>query len=217
MADIGDVLTISRFIPVVVLDRSADAPLLAETLLEAGIGIMEITLRTDAALPGIEAVARRFPQLRVGAGTIWNAQDLASAVDAGASFGVSPGTPAELLDLVRGSPLPFLPGAQTAAEMATLAAAGFSAVKFFPAAPAGGPAALRALADVLPTLEFCPTGGITLQSAPEYLSLPNVPCVAGSWLTPRANIRDRDWAAIAKSCQATHAAADRLQQQDCEQ
>lgn len=180
-------------IPVVVLEDAADAVPLARALVDGGLPVVEITLRTPAALDGIRAVAREVPEAFVGAGTVVREEQAAAAVDAGARFLVSPGWTERLLGAARATGVPYLPGVSTASEVVALAERGVTELKFFPAEAAGGTAYLRALASPLPDVRFCPTGGIDQARAPEYLALPNVACVGGSWMVPRDALRSRDW------------------------
>lgn len=191
-----DILKAGPVIPVIVIDDAAQAVPLARALLAGGVRVLEVTLRTPAALQAIRRIAREVPEALVGAGTILNPEDLRLALEAGARFGISPGATPELMRAARDAALPFLPGVATASEAMTALAAGFSAMKFFPAAQAGGVAMLKALGGPLPQLRFCPTGGITPATAPDYLHLPNVACVGGSWLTPADRVAAGDWAAI---------------------
>ncbi len=197
---IDQLLADTPIVPVVVIDDVENAVPLAETLGQAGINVIEITLRTPEALPSIERIAAKMAGIAVGAGTVWDATDLQKAIDAGAAFGVSPGCPAPLLSALADVDLPFLPGCQTASEMASIGAGGFTLAKFFPAEHVGGVAALKALADVHPALSFCPTGGIGEHNFRDYLALPSVTCVGGSWIAPRALIAERRWDDIAALC-----------------
>lgn len=194
--DIVPVLRRSPVIPVVTLARVADAVPIAQALLAGGIGIIEVTLRSAAAVAGIEAIRRDCPEIVVSAGTVWTAQQAAQAASAGAQFLVSPGIADDVQDVAASKRLPYLPGAQTASEVAHLVRRGGRAVKFFPAAPAGGPAAVSALAAVFPDMLFCPTGGVNEANAQDYLQLACVPCVGGTWLTPGKLVAGEDWAAI---------------------
>ena len=196
LTDIVAALDLSPVIPVATITRVVDAVPLAETLLDGGIAIIEITLRSDAALGAIEAIRKGCPEMYVGAGTLWTAQQTMRAASAGAEFIVSPGIADAVADVATSLRLPYLPGAQTASEMAHLVRRGAKAAKFFPAGPAGGVAALAALAAVFPDLLFCPTGGISETSAPDYLCLPCVPCVGGSWLVTKTLLAEQNWAAI---------------------
>jgi 2-dehydro-3-deoxyphosphogluconate aldolase/(4S)-4-hydroxy-2-oxoglutarate aldolase len=199
-----DLMKRGPVIPVVVLDHAANAVPLARALLAGGVDTMEITLRTPGALEAIAAVARNVPDMAVGAGTIVRPEQAHQAVDAGAAFLVSPGCSPRLLAAMLEQEIPILPGAVTASEALTLLEHGVSEMKFFPAAAAGGVAALRALAGPLPDVTFCPTGGIDRAASANYLALPNVACVGGSWLTPSHLIAAHDWDAIAE--RAAHAA-----------
>lgn len=183
-------------IPVVKIAKAEDAVPLATALVAAGLPAIEITLRTPQALDAIRH-ASAVPGARVGAGTILGASDFAAAVDAGATFIVSPGATASILDAADASPVPLLPGAITPGEIMALRDRGYEVLKFFPAGQAGGPAYLKSLASVFPGVRFCPTGGIDAGNAGDYLKLANVICVGGSWITPDAAMRDGDWAAIA--------------------
>lgn len=192
----ADVLDLSPVVPVVALDDVAHAVPLAEALLRGGIRTIEVTLRTPAGLPAIERIAAEVPDMVAGAGTITEPGQAKRAADAGARYLVTPGTTDRLLDDVEASGVPFLAGAGTVSEAMRLAERGASAMKFFPAEPSGGVPFLKAIAGPLPQLRFCPTGGISPQSAPDYLALPNVGCVGGSWLTPKALLAAGDWAKV---------------------
>ncbi|MGN6467285.1 MAG: 2-dehydro-3-deoxy-phosphogluconate aldolase [Rhizobiaceae bacterium] len=183
-------------IPVLKIDRLAEAVPLARALAEGGLPAVEITLRTPDALDAIRLVADEVPEAVVGAGTILSARNFEHAVDAGARFIVSPGTTQELLDCARASDVPFLPGGITPSEIMSLKEEGYSLLKFFPAEQAGGAAFLRSLASPLAGVRFCPTGGISLANAHDYLALPNVVCVGGSWLAPDELLKAKDWSAI---------------------
>ncbi|WP_374562773.1 bifunctional 4-hydroxy-2-oxoglutarate aldolase/2-dehydro-3-deoxy-phosphogluconate aldolase [Ideonella sp.] len=185
-------------IPVIVIDRLEDAVPLARALVEGGVKVLEVTLRTPVALGAIEAMVRDVPGAIVGAGTIRSAADARAARQAGAIFGVSPGYTAEVGAACREIGLPLLPGVATASEVMAAQADGLSFLKFFPATAAGGIPMLKALAGPFPDVAFCPTGGITLQSAPEFLSLPKVKVCGGSWLTPADAVKSGDWARITR-------------------
>jgi 2-dehydro-3-deoxyphosphogluconate aldolase/(4S)-4-hydroxy-2-oxoglutarate aldolase len=191
-----DLLGISPVIPVIVLDDAADAVPLARALARGGIRIMEITLRTPAGLDAIQRVAAEVPETTVGAGTVTTPEEASAAQRVGAQFLVTPGATDRLLGAVLDTGLPFLAGASTLTEILRLREHGRRAVKFFPAEASGGAAYLRAVAGPVPDMRFCPTGGISRSNAPEYLALPNVGCVGGSWLTPAAAVRAGDWAEI---------------------
>jgi 2-dehydro-3-deoxyphosphogluconate aldolase/(4S)-4-hydroxy-2-oxoglutarate aldolase len=192
----SELLTLSPVIPVVVVDDVADAAPLAEALLAGGIKVIELTLRTPAALDAIASVHKSVPDIVLGAGTITTPAQAAQAADAGASFLVTPGTTDAVLDACDATGLPFLPGASTVSEMMRLAERGLSALKFFPAEAAGGADFLKSVSGPLPQLRFCPTGGISLANARRYLALPNVGCVGGSWLTPKDALAAKDFGQI---------------------
>jgi 2-dehydro-3-deoxyphosphogluconate aldolase/(4S)-4-hydroxy-2-oxoglutarate aldolase len=185
-------------IPVIVIDRLEDAVPLARALVEGGVKVLEVTLRTPVALKAIEAMAREVTGAVVGAGTIRSAADARAAKQAGAVFGVSPGYTAEVGAACREVGLPLLPGVATASEVMAAQADGLSFLKFFPATAAGGIPMLKALAGPFPDVAFCPTGGITLQTAPEFLGLANVKVCGGSWLTPADAVKAQDWARITR-------------------
>lgn len=182
-------------IPVLVIDDAAQARPMAEALRDGGLPVLEVTLRTPAALEAIRRMAD-VPGVTVGAGTLLGQTDVVAAVEAGARFGVSPGATPELIEACAAARLPLLPGAATASEVMALRARGYRLLKFFPAETAGGVAALQALAGPFPDMRFCPTGGIGPQNAPRYLALANTLCVGGSWVAPRALITASDWAGI---------------------
>jgi len=192
-------------IPVIVLDRVADAVPLARALLAGGVRVLEVTLRTPAALACIEAIARGVPEAIVGAGTIRSAADARAARNAGSAFGVSPGYTTPVGAACREIGLPLLPGVATASEVMAAQADGLSFLKFFPATAAGGLPMLKALAGPFPDIVFCPTGGITPETAPHFLALPNVRVCGGSWLTPAAAVADGDWAHITQLARAATA------------
>lgn len=189
-------------IPVIVLSRLEHAVPLAEALLAGGVKVLEVTLRTPVALRCIEAIAKALPQALVGAGTIRSAADAGAARDAGSVFGVSPGYTAAVAAACRDVGLPLLPGVATAGEVMAAQADGLSFLKFFPAAAAGGLPLLKALHGPFPDVRFCPTGGITPETASQYLALANVPVCGGSWLTPNDAIEAGDWARITRLAQA---------------
>jgi 2-dehydro-3-deoxyphosphogluconate aldolase/(4S)-4-hydroxy-2-oxoglutarate aldolase len=192
-------------IPVIVIDRLEDAVPLARALVEGGVKVLEVTLRTPVALGAIEAMVREVPGAIVGAGTIRSAADARAARQAGAVFGVSPGYTADVGAACRDIGLPLLPGVATASEVMAAQADGLSFLKFFPATAAGGIPMLKALAGPFPDVVFCPTGGITLQSAPEFLSLANVKVCGGSWLTPADAVKGGDWGRITRLAAAAAA------------
>lgn len=183
-------------IPVIVIDDAGRAVDLAHALIAGGIKVLEITLRTTVALDAIKAVAQQVPRAIVGAGTVRTADDAARAKQAGASFAVSPGFTPAVGRACRDQSLPLLPGAATAGEVMAATEAGYTFLKFFPAAAAGGIPLLSGLASPFPDVTFCPTGGIGPANASDYLALPNVRCVGGSWLVPAQAIADGDWDTI---------------------
>ncbi|WP_043723659.1 bifunctional 4-hydroxy-2-oxoglutarate aldolase/2-dehydro-3-deoxy-phosphogluconate aldolase [Kutzneria sp. 744] len=189
----ADLLDLSPVMPVVVLDDVEHAVPVAEALLRGGIKVIEVTLRTPAALASIERIAAAVPDLVVGAGTVTAPEHAKQALDAGSRFIVTPGSTEALLDAVAATGLPFLPGVSTVGEAMRAAERGCSVLKFFPAEAAGGAPYLKSIYGPLPGLRFCPTGGITVESAPKYLALPNVGCVGGSWLTPADALAANDW------------------------
>lgn len=191
-----DILQISPVIPVVVLHDAEQGVPLAEALLAGGIHIIEVTLRTDAGLDAIARVARDVPDMTIGAGTVTSRHQAVAAQEAGAEFIVIPGSPSLLVDAVLATGLPLLAGASTLTEVMTLAHRGQRAVKFFPAEASGGVDYLRALHGPLPDAVFCPTGGVNPVNAPNYLSLANVACVGGSWLSTADLLARQDWAAV---------------------
>ncbi|MFC4035200.1 bifunctional 4-hydroxy-2-oxoglutarate aldolase/2-dehydro-3-deoxy-phosphogluconate aldolase [Streptomyces polygonati] len=192
----NSVLGLAPVIPVVVLEDAADAVPLARALVDGGLPVIEITLRTPAALDAIRAIAHGLPDVLVGAGTVLTPDHVAAAGAAGARFVISPGWTDRLLEAMLGSGLPFLPGVSTASETLALLERGVTDMKFFPAEAAGGAAYLRSLASPLPRARFCPTGGIDAARAPEYLALPNVPSVGGTWMVPPRAVREHAWAEI---------------------
>ncbi len=197
-----------RVIPVITIDRLEDAVPLARALVEGGVRLLEITLRTVHGLAGAEAIMRAVPEAIVGIGTVLTPQDLARAVGIGARFALSPGATPALLDAAAEAPIPFLPGIATASELMAAMQRGFTAAKFFPASTAGGLAGLRALAGPFPTARFCPTGGISASNAAEWLAERNVVAVGGSWLTPVAEVAAGQWDAIrARALQTTRSGA----------
>lgn len=197
-----EVMRLGPVIPVIVIDGVEDAVPLARALVAGGVRVLEVTLRTPAALEAIARIAAEVEDAIVGIGTITRSEDFDAAVKAGARFGVSPGLTPELVATARASKLPLLPGVMTPSDVIAAGAAGYTALKLFPARQAGGVGMLKALAGPFPELVFCPTGGITLETAPEFLALPNVACVGGSWLTPKTAIERKDWATITRLARA---------------
>ncbi|MFE9697991.1 bifunctional 4-hydroxy-2-oxoglutarate aldolase/2-dehydro-3-deoxy-phosphogluconate aldolase [Streptomyces sp. NPDC006270] len=194
----ASVLDLAPVVPVVVLHDAADAVPLARALVAGGLPAIEVTLRTPAALESIRAMAAEVPGAVVGAGTVLSPRHVRDTVDAGARFLVSPGWTETLLDAMKASGVPFLPGVSTTSEVVALLERGVREMKFFPAEAAGGTAYLKALSAPLPQARFCPTGGISLASAPSYLALPNVGCVGGSWMVPGDAVAAKDWDRVAR-------------------
>lgn len=196
MAHIRSILALGPVMPVIVIDDAADAAPLAEALLEGGLQTIEITLRTDAALDAMAEIAHHCPDMVIGAGTVLEKEHARLAKQAGAVFAVSPGATPALIEGCADVGLDLLPGAASASEAMALYEQGFDALKFFPAVPAGGASFLKSLASPLPQITFCPTGGITQQTAPDFLALDNVGCVGGSWLATRVDIANKDFKTI---------------------
>ena len=198
----------SRVVPVIVITHPDQAVPMAHALLEGGIDVMEITLRHAAGLPAIEQVAKHVPQMHVGAGTVTRAQEMQQVKDAGASFALSPGMTDALVQAAIDCRLPFMPGVMTPGEVMTARDHGFSLVKLFPAAQAGGLAMLKAMGGPLGDMQFCPTGGVSLSNMAEFLQQPNVAMVGGSWLTPVALAEAGQWRDITRLArEATQIAA----------
>jgi 2-dehydro-3-deoxyphosphogluconate aldolase/(4S)-4-hydroxy-2-oxoglutarate aldolase len=200
-------LDISPVIPVVTAEDPDHAVPLARALLAGGIGIIELTLRTERALEGLGAIAADLPEILVGAGSVLTPEQADLAVERGAAFLVSPGASLGLLKHLVGLDVPVLPGVATVSEVLTAVDHGLTELKFFPAGPAGGPAYLAAVSGPVPGVRFCPTGGVTVDNMGDYLALRNVPCVGGSWLTPASALAAEDWASVtALSAAAVRAA-----------
>jgi 2-dehydro-3-deoxyphosphogluconate aldolase / (4S)-4-hydroxy-2-oxoglutarate aldolase len=197
-------------IPVLTVKDVADAVAQARALIAGGLTVIEITLRTAAATKAVTALAKTFPEAFIGAGTIIEAEQIQAASDAGARFLVSPGMTPRLLEAAVRAPVPFLPGVATASEALALRERGFHALKFFPAEPAGGARYLASLAAPLPDLIFCPTGGIDAQKAKNYLALPNVACVGGSWMVAPGLLAARDFGKVEELAREASAFGRRL-------
>lgn len=191
-----DVLKLQPVIPVLVVDDVDSAVSLARALVAGGLKAIEVTLRTPAGLGAIRAIADQVEGAVPGAGTVLDAAQYQQAVDAGSEFIVSPGTTLELLDFAKTSKIPMLPGAATASEVMALREEGYKVLKFFPAEQAGGASYLKSLSSPLADMLFCPTGGINLKNANDYMSLPNVVCVGGSWVAPKSLVEAGDWDGI---------------------
>ena len=199
----------SRVVPVVVVNDPAQAVPLAEALFAGGIDVIEITLRSDAALAAIEVVARNVPGMQVGAGTVTRADEVTRVQSAGARFALSPGATPALLEAVSAAGLPFIPGVASPSEAMAARDAGYTLLKCFPAAQLGGVDVLKAWGGPLPELRFCPTGGVSLQNMNTFLALPNVAMVGGSWLTPAATVQAGDWDRITELAREATQAASR--------
>lgn len=193
-----DLVSFGPVIPVIVLQTVEEAVPLARALVDGGVKVLEVTLRTPVALKCIEAIAREVPGAVVGAGTVRSRADAKAALDAGSVFAVSPGYTSEVGAACREIGLPLLPGVATASEVMTAQADGLNFLKFFPAVQAGGIPMLKALGGPFPDVAFCPTGGISLETAPQFLALPNVKVCGGSWLTPADAVAQKDWARITR-------------------
>ena len=192
-----EIMRASPVIPVIAIEDIGHAVPLAEALVAGGIRVLEVTLRTAHGLEAIRAMAERVPQAIVGVGTLTRPEEFAAARDAGAIFGATPGLTPSLVEAARRTPLPLLPGEMTPGEVMAAREAGFMQLKLFPAVPAGGVGMLNAIAGPLPDMTFCPTGGISQETAPQFLACRNVACVGGSWLTPKEAMAAGDWARIA--------------------
>ena len=185
-------------IPVIVINKLEDAVPMAQALVDGGVRVLEVTLRTPIALKCMEAIARSVPGAILGAGTVRSIADAQAAKDVGCSFAVSPGYTSAIGNACRDIGLPLLPGTATGTEVMQANADGYFFLKFFPAMQAGGIPMLKALAGPFTDVVFCPTGGITLETAPQFLALPNVKVCGGSWLTPNDAVASKDWARITK-------------------
>ncbi len=193
---VRDILRVGPVIPVVTIDDAAQAPGLARALLTGGIRVIEVTMRTPAALDAVRAIRRSVPEAIVGVGTLLDAEQIGTALDAGAQFAVSPGFDPVLVAAAAAAGLAYLPGIQTVSEAMAARRAGIDTLKFFPAKAAGGTYVLDQIRPVMPELAFCPTGGIGAEEAAAYLALPNVLCVGGSFPAPGDAIKAGDWARI---------------------
>ena len=200
---LADAFRQAKVIPVITFERLDDAVPLANALIEGGIRFLEITLRSAVALQAAAEIIKRVPEAYVGIGTVLTADDLKKAKDIGARFALSPGATPELLDAAAASDLPFAPGIATASELMAARQRGFDLVKFFPASTSGGKDGLRALRGPFPNTRFCPTGGIGEGDFADWLTLPGVLAVGGSWLTPADDIRNGAWSAITERAKRT--------------
>ncbi|GAA7184439.1 bifunctional 4-hydroxy-2-oxoglutarate aldolase/2-dehydro-3-deoxy-phosphogluconate aldolase [Helicobacter pylori] len=197
---ITEVLQISPIVPVVVVENIKDAVPLAQSLIEGGIQIIEVTLRSSCALEAIELIAKNVPKMRVGAGTILNPAQLEQAQNRGAEFLISPGLTIKLLEYAKKKDMPLIPGVSSSSEVMQALELGYSALKFFPAEYCGGVKLLNAFNGPFKGVKFCPTGGISADNMRSYLDLENVLCVGGSWLTPKNLIQNKEWDKITGIC-----------------
>ncbi|GAA8777285.1 bifunctional 4-hydroxy-2-oxoglutarate aldolase/2-dehydro-3-deoxy-phosphogluconate aldolase [Helicobacter pylori] len=195
-----EVLQISPIVPVVVIENIKDAVPLAQSLIEGGIHIIEVTLRSSCALEAIELIAKNVPKMRVGAGTILNPTQLEQAQNRGAEFLISPGLTIKLLEYAKKKDMPLIPGVSSSSEVMQALELGYNALKFFPAEYCGGVKLLNAFNGPFKGVKFCPTGGISADNMHSYLNLENVLCVGGSWLTPKNLIQNKEWDKITEIC-----------------
>lgn len=203
--NVTDIMRTSPVIPVIVIDDLSTAVPLAEALVEGGLRVLEITLRTNSAFEAIERVAKAVPDAIVGVGTITEADEVQRSMNAGAKFAVSPGYTHALGTACKAADLPFLPGIATPADILRAQEDGYQALKFFPAEQAGGVAMLKALSGPFINAVFCPTGGVGPDNVKDYLALDNVLCVGGSWVAPGSLVKQGDWAGITALAQAANA------------
>ncbi|TAM02897.1 MAG: bifunctional 4-hydroxy-2-oxoglutarate aldolase/2-dehydro-3-deoxy-phosphogluconate aldolase [Paraburkholderia sp.] len=199
---VADIVRLGPVIPVLAFETAGQGEHVSRALYAGGVKVLEITLRTAAGLDAITRASQIAPDIAVGVGTITKPEQCALAKQAGAQFGVSPGLTREMHDASIEAGLPLLPGVMTPSDIILAMELGYEIVKFFPAVPAGGIAMLNAFHGPFPTLKFCPTGGITPETAPNFLALPNVVCVGGSWLTPKAALAAQDWAEVTRLARA---------------
>ncbi|GAA7135953.1 bifunctional 4-hydroxy-2-oxoglutarate aldolase/2-dehydro-3-deoxy-phosphogluconate aldolase [Helicobacter pylori] len=195
-----EILQISPIVPVVVIENIKDAVPLAQSLIEGGIHIIEVTLRSSCALEAIELIAKNVPKMRVGAGTILNPTQLEQAQNRGAEFLISPGLTIKLLEYAKKKDMPLIPGVSSSSEVMQALELGYNALKFFPAEYCGGVKLLNAFNGPFKGVKFCPTGGISTDNMHSYLNLENVLCVGGSWLTPKNLIQNKEWDKITEIC-----------------
>ncbi|WP_120820834.1 bifunctional 4-hydroxy-2-oxoglutarate aldolase/2-dehydro-3-deoxy-phosphogluconate aldolase [Helicobacter pylori] len=195
-----EVLQISPIVPVVVIEDLKDAVPLAQSLVEGGVPIIEVTLRSSCALEAIELIAKNVPKMRVGAGTILNSNQLEQAQNRGAEFLISPGLTPSLLEYAKQKDMPLIPGVSSSSEVMQALELGYNALKFFPAEYCGGVKLLNAFNGPFKGVKFCPTGGISVDNMHAYLKLENVLCVGGSWLTPKNLVQNKEWDKIVEIC-----------------
>jgi 2-dehydro-3-deoxyphosphogluconate aldolase/(4S)-4-hydroxy-2-oxoglutarate aldolase len=207
---IEDILSSAPVVPVIVIDRVEQAVPLAQALVDGGLRVLEVTLRSAVAMQAIDAIARSVPDAILGVGTVTRPQQFRECVEAGARFAVSPGLTDALLDASRAAGLPFLPGVFTPTEVMRAQEQGFTRLKLFPASQAGGIGMLKAMHGPLPDVVFCPTGGIGADNFGEFLRLPNVACVGGSWVCPADAVQQQDWQRIRQLAQEANRIASEL-------
>lgn len=195
---IKDIMKASPVVPVMVIENLNDAVPLAKALVDGGLRVLEITLRTAPALEAIKAIKKSVPGAIVGAGTIINVETLQASIEAGAEFIVTPGSTPAIIDAAQAAGIPILPGVNTPSEAMALLEKGITEMKFFPAEAAGGIPMLKSIAGPLPQIQFCPTGGVNPKNAPDYLALKNVACVGGSWMAPADLVNAGDWNEITR-------------------
>ncbi|GAA8208318.1 bifunctional 4-hydroxy-2-oxoglutarate aldolase/2-dehydro-3-deoxy-phosphogluconate aldolase [Helicobacter pylori] len=195
-----EILQISPIVPVVVVENIEDAVPLAQSLIEGGIPIIEVTLRSSCALEAIELIAKNVPKMRVGAGTILNLTQLEQAQNRGAEFLISPGLTIKLLEHAKKKDMPLIPGVSSSSEVMQALELGYNALKFFPAEYCGGVKLLNAFNGPFKGVKFCPTGGVSVDNMRSYLALENVVCVGGSWLTPKDLVQNKEWDKITEIC-----------------
>lgn len=192
----AEVFAASPVVPVIVIHDIQDAIPLAKALIAGGVNVLEVTLRTPVALDAISTIAQALPDSMIGAGTVTNAQQLKDVTEAGAKFAISPGMTAELLAAGQAGTIPLIPGISSTSDLMKGKDAGYSHLKFFPAEAVGGIKAIKSISGPFPDMVFCPTGGISLANYKDYLALPNIPCVGGSWIVPDDLVKKGDWAGI---------------------
>jgi 2-dehydro-3-deoxyphosphogluconate aldolase/(4S)-4-hydroxy-2-oxoglutarate aldolase len=193
-----EIFAMGPIVPVLVIDKVEDALPIAEALLTAGVKVLEVTLRTPAALDVISTIAKELPEAIVGSGTVTNRQQLQQSIDAGAKFAISPGMTKNLLQAGNDGSIALIPGICSISELMGAVDFGYEHLKFFPAEASGGVNAIKSIGGPFPDIKFCPTGGINLNNVRDYLALPNVACCGGSWLVPSSAVEQKDWSAITK-------------------
>ena len=193
-----ELFAMGPIVPVLVINKVADALPIAEALLAANIKVLEVTLRTPAALDVISIIAKELPEAVVGSGTVTNRQQLQQSVDAGAKFAISPGLTTDLLQAGNEGEIALIPGISSISDLMDASDLGYDHLKFFPAEASGGVNAIKSIGGPFPDITFCPTGGINLKNIRDYLALPNVACCGGSWLVPNSAVENKNWSEITK-------------------